>query len=56
MGNALRGLMLNAYVFGVMATVAMWAAIGAFIGAAVFLVLGLLGLRHAKQVQGAATA
>ena len=51
MGNTLRGLLLNAYAFGTMGTIALYAAIGAFVGAAVFLVLGLLGLRHAKTVE-----
>lgn len=55
MGNALRGLLLNAYAFGTMAKVAMWAGIGAFLGAAVFLVLAVLGLRHAKQGEPATT-
>lgn len=56
MGNTLRGMLLNAYAFGTMATVAMWAAIGALLGAIVFFVLGLLGLRHAKRVDPAASA
>src|SRR6476646_1936244 len=54
MGNTLRGLLLNAYAFGTMGTIALYAGIGAFIGAAIFLVLGLLGLRHAKTVEDAA--
>ncbi len=49
MGNTLRGLLLNAYAFGTMGTIALYAGIGAFIAAAIFLVLGLLGLRHAKS-------
>lgn len=49
MGNTLRGLLLNAYAFGTMATVAMWAGIGAAVAAVIFLVLGILGLRHAKS-------
>ena len=48
MGNTLRGLLLNAYAFGTMGTIALYAGIGAFIAAAIFLVLGLLGLRHAR--------
>lgn len=51
MGNALRGLLLNAYAFGTMAKIMTFAAIAAFLGAALFLVLGLLGLRHSRQVQ-----
>lgn len=53
MGNTLRGLLLNAYAFGMMATVAGFAAIVSFIGAAVMLLLALLGLRHAKAVAAA---
>ena len=51
MGNTLRGLLLNAYAFGTMGTIALYAGIGAFIGAALLLVLGLLGLRHAKTAE-----
>jgi hypothetical protein len=53
MGNTLRGLLLNAYAFGTMGTIALYAGIGAFIAAALLLVLGLLGLRHAKHVDEA---
>ena len=51
MGNTLRGLLLNAYAFGTMGTIALYGAIASFVGAAVFLVLGLLGLRHAKTAK-----
>lgn len=51
MGTTLRGMLLNAYAFGTIATIAMWAAVAAFVGAAVLLVLGALGLRHAKEVR-----
>jgi hypothetical protein len=51
MGNTLRGLLLNAYAFGTMGAIALYAGIGAFVGAALFLVLGLLGLRHAKSAE-----
>jgi len=50
MGNTLRGMLLNAYAFGMMAEIAMIAMIVSFVGAAALLVLGLLGLRHAEQV------
>ena len=50
MGNALRGLLLNAYAFGTMATIAFWGAIAAFVGAAALIVLSLLGLRHERTV------
>ena len=50
MGNTLRSMLLNAYAFGMMASIALLASIVSFIGAVVLLGLGLLGLRHAKQV------
>lgn len=52
MGATLRGMLLNAYAFGTMATIAGIAAIGAYVGAAVMLVLSLLGFRHAKDASG----
>ena len=48
-GETLRGLLLNAYAFGKMGTIAGIAAIAAFIAAAVMLVLGGLGLMHARR-------
>lgn len=54
MGATLRGMLLNAYAFGTMATLAGIAAIAAFVGAAVMLVLSLLGFRHAKDANGEA--
>src|SRR6476661_9160447 len=50
MGNTLRGLLLNAYAFGVMGTIAFWGAIASFVGAALLFVLSLLGIRHARGV------
>ena len=50
MGTTLRGMLLNAYAFATLGTIAMWAAIAAFIGSAVMFVLGFLGLRHAHKV------
>jgi hypothetical protein len=50
MGNALRGMLLNAYAFGTMGTIALIAGIGAFIAAGVLLVLSFFGFRHAKRV------
>ncbi len=52
MGNTLRGMLLNAYAFGTMGKIMGWAAIAAFVGAAVLLALGLLGLRHSKTATG----
>ena len=48
-GETLRGLLLNAYAFGTMGMIAGIAAIAAFIAAAVMLVLGGLGLIHARR-------
>ena len=59
MGNTLRGMLLNAYAFGMMAKIALFASIAAFAGAVVMLFLGVLGLRHAKlaaRAVGTATA
>jgi hypothetical protein len=48
-GETLRGLLLNAYAFGTMATIAGLAAIGAFIAAALMLTLSVLGLVHIRR-------
>ena len=53
-GETLRGLLLNAYAFGRMATIALYAAIAAYIGAALLLVLSALGFWHARKVGGVA--
>ena len=55
MGNTLRGLLLYGAAFATMGTIAGYAAIGAFIAAVVLLVLGVLGLRHARRMEQAAT-
>ena len=52
-GETLRGLLLNAYAFGTMGMIAGIAAIGAFIAAAVMLVLSGLGLMHARRTSPA---
>jgi hypothetical protein len=49
-GETLRGLLLNAYAFGTMGTIAGIAAIGAFVAAGVMLLLALLGFWHAGRV------
>ena len=49
-GETLRGLLLNAYAFGKMGTIAGIAAIVAFVGGAVILVLAGLGFGHAHRV------
>ena len=49
-GETLRGLLLNAYAFWTMGTIALWAAIVSFIAAFIMLVLGILGLMHVRRV------
>jgi len=53
-GETLRGLLLNAYAFGTMGTIAGIAAVCAFVAAGVMLVLGLLGLWHSHRTPPAA--
>lgn len=48
-GETLRGLLLNAYAFGKMATVAGWAAVITAGGAALLLLLSVLGAVHARR-------
>jgi hypothetical protein len=48
-GETLRGLLLNAYAFGTMATIALIAAIAAFIAAGFMLVLSALGMVHIRR-------
>jgi hypothetical protein len=49
-GETLRGLLLNAYAFGTIGTIAGIAAVVAFVGAGFLLLLCLLGLFHARRV------
>jgi hypothetical protein len=53
-GTTLRGMLLNAYAFWQMGVIALWAAIVAFIGAALMLVLSALGLIHSRRVPATA--
>lgn len=53
-GETLRGLLLNAYAFGKMATIAFWAAIASFIAAGLLLLLAILGFLHWRRVPGEA--
>jgi len=48
-GETLRGLLLNAYAFGKMGTIAGIAAVVAFVSAGVLIVLSLLGFAHARR-------
>lgn len=48
-GTTLRGLLLEAYGFSTLATIALWAGIAAFILAAIMAVLVGLGFWHARR-------
>ena len=48
-GETLRGLLLNAYAFWQMGQIALYGAIAAFAGAALLLVLSILGLVHLRR-------
>jgi hypothetical protein len=50
-GETLRGLLLNAYAFGKMATIAGIAAIVAFAGAALMLLLAAAGFVHLRRTK-----
>jgi hypothetical protein len=49
-GETLRGLLLNAYAFGTMGKIALYAAWASFVGAAAMLLLTLLGFMHLRRV------
>lgn len=49
MGNALRGMLLNAYAFGTMGMIAGIAAAAAFVGGVLLAILAALGFRHAGR-------
>lgn len=55
-GETLRGLLLNAYAFGTMATIAGIAAIAAFGAAILMLALSVLGMLHIRRSISAAVA
>lgn len=50
-GNTLRGLLLYGYAFATMGTIAGIAAIAAYIGGVVFLVLAGIGFWHARKAK-----
>ena len=50
-GTTLRGLLLEAYAFSVIATIAFWAGIAAFILAGIMLILVAFGFWHARRVR-----
>lgn len=49
MGTTLRGMLFEAYAFGTIGAVMLWGAVAAFAGAAILLLLTILGLRHARR-------
>jgi hypothetical protein len=49
-GTTLRGLLLEAYGFSLIAAIALWCAIAAFALAGVMALLALLGFAHARRV------
>ena len=51
MGDTLRGLLLYAYAFATIGTIAGYAAIVAFAGGGLLLLLGLVGLVHARRAR-----
>jgi len=48
-GTTLRGLLLNAYAFWQIGQIALYAAIAAFAGGVIFLVLSILGFLHMRR-------
>lgn len=55
MGETLKGLLMNAYAFGTLATIAKTAAAVALIGGLVFLLLTLAGYMHLRRTDADAT-
>jgi hypothetical protein len=51
-GTTLRGLLLEAYAFGTLATIALIAAISAFVLAAIMAILVAFGFWHARRTTG----
>jgi hypothetical protein len=49
-GETLRGMLLNAYAFGKMGQIALYAGIASFIAAGVLLIMSLLGFAHLRRV------
>lgn len=56
MGNTLRGLLLYGAAFSTIGTIAGYAAISAYVGAAVLFVLALIGLGHARRIRASEAA
>jgi hypothetical protein len=56
MGDTLRGLLLYGYAFATIGTIAGYAAIVSFVGAALLLFLGIVGLVHARRARDSMVA
>lgn len=54
MGDTLRGLLMTTYAFWMFGQIAQIASFAAFVGAGVFLILAVLGFRHAKAANAEA--
>ena len=52
MGTVLRGMLLTAYAFSMIATILFWGAIAAWVGAVLLTALVALGYRHASKTRG----
>jgi len=50
-GEALRGMLLNAYAFGMLGDIAMVASYVTFAGGLIFFILALLGLAHLRRAE-----
>jgi hypothetical protein len=48
-GETLRGLLLNAYAFWTIGQIMFWAALGAFAGAGLLLILAIFGFIHLRR-------
>ncbi len=55
MGNTLRGMLLQAYAFGTLGVIAGYAAIAAFVGGLLFLLLAIAGFMHVRRTPESAT-
>jgi hypothetical protein len=49
-GETLRGLLLSAYAFWTLGSIAGWAALAAFIAAGLLLILAVFGFIHSRRV------
>lgn len=55
MGNTLRGMLLEAYAFGTMGTIAGYGALAALLGGLLMLILTIAGLMHIRRTPESAT-